>query len=402
MKILHTSDWHLGQEFYTYDRTQEHEAFLAQLRDIVAEEQPDVMVVSGDIYHNATPSNAVMRMFTDRLDMIRNACPLMQIVITAGNHDSSARLEVTRTLWKHLGVYVIGRIEKNEDGVDFNRLIIPIRDKESNVCGYVIALPHVFPQSFPQLEEQTPRDERQNVFFRTLAEKIKEVNLNHLPVIMMAHMAITGSDITGHDEIRGGMDYVNLADLQVGYDYLALGHIHCPQLINDAHARYCGSPIPVSFDENYEHSVTIVELHKQGDLPALRYVPIKNPWPVKTFPKEAVPFEEAMQLLTHFPDDEQAYIRLHVTLDDVAPTNAFERAYHAIEKKNCRFCCFKWERKGALPTQQRKFSDVDQMKAESPLRIAELFYENKFGKPLDDDLKEMLNEVIEQVERRED
>lgn len=401
MKILHTSDWHLGQEFYTYDRTQEHEAFLLQLRDIVYNEQPDVLVVSGDIYHNATPSNAVMRMFTDRLDSIRSACPSMQIVITAGNHDSSARLEVTRTLWEHLGVYVVGKIEKNEDGVDFDRLIIPVHNKDSEVCGYVVALPHVFPQSYPQLDEKTPRDERQEVFFQTLARKVSEVNAANLPVVMMAHMAISGSDITGHDEIRGGMDYVNLSDLKVDFDYLALGHIHCPQLINDAHARYCGSPIPVSFDERYEHSVTIVELEKHGDLPRLRYLPIQNPWPIKTFPKEALPFDEAIQQLSEFPDEEQAYIRLHVRLDDVAPNNAFERAYHVIENKKCRFCCFKWERMVEQKSRQRNFTDVDQMKAQSPLHIAELFYENKFGKPLDNDLKDMLTEVIEEVERQE-
>lgn len=73
MKIIHTSDWHLGQEFYTYDRTQEHEAFLDQLAMIVREEKPDALVISGDIYHTSAPSNSVMRFFTDRLDRIRQA-----------------------------------------------------------------------------------------------------------------------------------------------------------------------------------------------------------------------------------------------------------------------------------------------------------------------------------------
>ena len=67
MKILHTSDWHLGQEFYSFDRTEEHTSFLNQLKQIVTDEHPDVMVVSGDIYHNASPSNATMKLFTDHL-----------------------------------------------------------------------------------------------------------------------------------------------------------------------------------------------------------------------------------------------------------------------------------------------------------------------------------------------
>ena len=128
MKIIHTSDWHLGQEFYTYDRTDEHVAFLEQLQEIVAQEQPDALLIAGDIYHNATPSNGVMRMFNEHLDKIRQACPTMQIIVTAGNHDSSARLEVTRGLWKHLGVHIVGRIVKTEDRVDFDNHLIAIHN----------------------------------------------------------------------------------------------------------------------------------------------------------------------------------------------------------------------------------------------------------------------------------
>ena len=112
MKILHTSDWHLGQELYCFDRTEEHLSFLSQIENIVKEEQPDALVVSGDIYHNSTPSNSVMRMFSDALLKIANVNPQMKIIITAGNHDSSSRLEITRNIWQRLNVEVIGGIEK--------------------------------------------------------------------------------------------------------------------------------------------------------------------------------------------------------------------------------------------------------------------------------------------------
>ena len=397
MKILHTSDWHLGQEFYSYDRTEEHEAFLSQLREIVADEQPDVMVVSGDIYHNATPSNTVMRMFTDRLDAIRRACPAMQVVVTAGNHDSSSRLEVTRTLWDHLGVHVIGKVEKKEGQVDFDRHIIGVTDKEGVLCGYVVALPHIFPHSFPLVNEDTPREQRQSAFFQALADRVKEVNVAGLPVVMIAHMAITDSDITGHDEVRGGMEYTDISELKVDFDYLALGHIHCPQQIGER-GRYCGSPIPVSFEENYEHSVTIVELDKHGAIPEPRKIKIENPWPLKTLPKEALPFEDALKELSAFPDDQKAYIRLHVKLTDIAPHNAMERAAQATEGKLCRFCSFKWERNQEQTARKHTFEDVEQMKSHSPLEIADLYYENKFGQPMEEDLKAMLAQVVKEVE----
>lgn len=396
MKILHTSDWHLGQEFYSYNRIEEHEAFLLQLEEIVRKEQPDVLVVSGDIYHNATPSNAVMRMFTDGLDRICRACPSMQVVVTAGNHDSSSRLEVTRSLWNRFGVYIVGRIEKTDNQVNFDKHIIGINDASGKRCGYVVALPHVFAHAYP-LVEGAKAENRQEAFYAALAKRVREVNVENLPVVMMAHMAVTGSDITGHDDIRGGMEYVELDSLKVDFDYLALGHIHCPQLLGAGRARYCGSPVPVSFDERYEHSVTMVELQHKGEVPVLRYLPIKNPWPLRTIPSEAVPFEEALPLLQNFPADEQAYIRLQVKLEDVPPHNALERACMAMEGKKARFCCFKWEQRKQKAAAAKVFADVEQIKAQSPLQIAELYYHNRFGVPMEKELCEMLNQVIEET-----
>lgn len=98
MKILHTSDWHLGHTLYNYDRTAEQQSFLRQLTRIVTEEQPDAMVVSGDIYHYSSPAAATQKMYTDAMLNIHQACPGMAIVVTAGNHDSSSKLEIDSSL----------------------------------------------------------------------------------------------------------------------------------------------------------------------------------------------------------------------------------------------------------------------------------------------------------------
>lgn len=398
MKIIHTSDWHLGQEFYTYDRTDEHVAFLEQLQEIVAQEQPDALLVAGDIYHNATPSNGVMRMFNEHLDKIRQACPTMQIIVTAGNHDSSARLEVTRGLWKHLGVHIVGRIAKAEDHVDFDNHLIAIHNTTGEKMGYVVAIPHVFPQNYPILDEDCPREERQQKFFAALGEYVANANKEGLPIVMMAHMAITGSDVTGHDESRGGMDYTDIGDIRVPYDYLALGHIHCPQNIASPNARYCGSPLPVSFDENYEHSVSVVEIEQKGMLPRIRTIKINNPWPVKTLPTEAVDLDDAIQLLTDLPAEQSMYVRLHVRLKDVTPVNALERANNALKEKQARFCTFKWEREKQADESQLPQMDIEKIQTLSPLQVAEHFYHDEYGTPLDDELKEMLAEVLHNLD----
>ena len=200
MKILHTSDWHLGHTLYNYDRSHEQQAFLQQLTRIVAEEMPDAMVVSGDIYHYSTPSAATQKMYTDGMLEIHRACPGMTIVVTAGNHDSSSKLEIDSSLWNHFGVKVVGNIERTREEVNLEKHIVEVIDEAAALKGYIIAVPHVYPQNFPMLDTETPREERQARFFQALLDEVGKMNTGGLPVVLMAHLSIEGSDRTGHDE----------------------------------------------------------------------------------------------------------------------------------------------------------------------------------------------------------
>lgn len=402
MKAIHTSDWHLGQEFYTFDRTSEHESFLDQLRTIVLQERPDVMAVSGDIYHTSTPSNSVMRFFVDKLDAIRQACPEMLIVVTAGNHDSSSRLEVMRPLWAHLGVCVVGRIEKTDGKVDFDRHIIPVPASDGGVKGYVVALPHVFPQSFPILEEGTPRELRQKAFIEALSGRLQEINPDGLPVIMMAHMAVTGSDITGHDESRGGMEFIDASEIALPYDYLALGHIHCPQTLPSGKERYSGSPVPVSFDEDYQHSVTLVEVEK-GQKPKIETVDVINVAPLLTIPSEPARFDDVLSSLEQTEIPANAYVRLNALLEDVPPANAMLRAAAALEGKGARFCTIRWTREHAPAVHTTcRIADVDEIRSMTPLELAETYYMEKYEAQMPDEVKELFNEAVNAVLMREE
>ena len=163
MKILHTSDWHLGHTLYNYDRSREQQAFLQQLTRIVAEEKPDAMVVSGDIYHYSTPSASTQK-----------------IVVTAGNHDSSSKLEIDSSLWNHFGVKVVGNIERNQEEVNLEKHIVEVKDERGILKGYIIAVPHVYPQNFPILDTETPREERQTRFFQALQDEVEKMNAEKL------------------------------------------------------------------------------------------------------------------------------------------------------------------------------------------------------------------------------
>lgn len=103
MKILHTSDWHIGRSFYENDRTEEFLDFFRQLHEIIAAEKPDAMLVSGDVFDNPAPSNAYAALYNRELARIQRDNPGLQTIVTAGNHDSPSRLASSDVLWKEIG-----------------------------------------------------------------------------------------------------------------------------------------------------------------------------------------------------------------------------------------------------------------------------------------------------------
>ena len=144
LRLIHTSDWHLGHELYGHDRMTDAADWLRQLRDIVEREQPDALIVSGDIYHTAAPSNSVMTHFHSALADIRRACPTMSVVVTAGNHDSPSRLEVSGAVWRELGVEMAGTVRRDAEGLpDLSRHIIDLRAPDGSLSGLAVALPYI-------------------------------------------------------------------------------------------------------------------------------------------------------------------------------------------------------------------------------------------------------------------
>lgn len=378
MKILHTSDWHLGHTLYNYDRTEEQMVMLLQMVNIVKEEQPDVFLLCGDVYHTPQPSAAVQTMFTNALVQIRDANPGMTIVITAGNHDSGSKHDIFRTPWKALKVYTVGTIDANQK----EELVVEVPGK-----GYVIAVPYVNERNMPK------------GFFQELIDIVGEKNVGNLPVVMMAHTTVSGCDFAGHDNASeyavGGIDSYNLDEMGTGYDYLALGHIHHGQFIHSGkhNVRYCGTPIPVSFDERYMHSVSIVEIAEQGERPTVKEIEINPHRPLVTLPTEGVAtWEDAKELLENYPNDIDAYIRLNVEVDDFLPVEANAEAQMICEEKKCKFCVINSQRL-KRSRREAKIMSVQEFKTENPIGIAERYAED-LGKTFDSEMKELFNEAL--------
>ena len=391
-KIIHTSDWHLGQNFYGYDRSEEQADFLSQLVDIVRQHQPDALLVSGDIFHTAAPSSAAVTLYVNAMLDIHNACPKMAIVVIAGNHDSASRLQCDSRLWELAGVRVLGGIARDSEGLaDLDRHIIHVKDK-----GFVAAVPFAYPASFPLVnDEHVGSDQRQPVYFQSLLDHVNAQNPAQLPVVLMAHLAVNGSDFTGHEV--GMMECVEVGVLGNGYDYAALGHIHRPQDVSER-ARYCGTPLAVSFDEQCEHSVSIVEIDAHGSMPRVTTERIENIKPLRTIPAgPPVDFEAALEQLQVLVPDERAYVRLNVLVDRYLPNGAQERAALAVADKQCRFCEIK---KTAIVEASHAVRQMtmEEFNHKHPIEVAQQFYLEKYQREMTDEEKEMFNYVYRLVQ----
>lgn len=396
MKILHTSDWHLGHQLYGYDRTEEQTAMLEQMARIAETEKPDVFLISGDVFHVSAPGADVQRRFVDAMLAIRRANPGMRIIVTAGNHDSASRHEIFRTPWKELGVDSVG--ELNKDNPEEHILEIPGK-------GWVVAVPYANRRNIP------------DGFFKDLLAMTRERNTDNLPVVMSAHTTVKGADFMGHDRLGGekedddfmigGIDAIRIEEMGDGYDYLALGHIHREQFIhsgiNGAHhnARYSGSPLPVSFDEPFVHSVTIVEIAEHGGKVATRLVPIENPRPLVTLPAERkAAWKEALELLRDYDQEPNAYIRLNVRQSDPLPSGAFDTARKWAEAKKLRFCHVNYERERNVEADARHVAlTVGELQDINPQSIAELYLQ-KLGVIFTDEMAEMMGQAIRRCQER--
>ena len=392
-RFIHTSDWHLGQNFYGYDRSEEQSDFLRQLANIVHEQQPDALLVSGDIYHTAAPSSAAVGMYVKGMLDIHEACPTMAIIVIAGNHDSASRLQSESLLWQVAGVTVLGGIARNNEGLgDLDSHIITVKDK-----AIIAAVPYAHPTSFPLIEAgMMDASLRQQAYFDALLKRVDQLNPDKLPVTLMAHLAVSDTDYTGHDR-NMEMEWVDIEVLGGGYDYAALGHIHRPQQVNER-ARYCGTPVPVSFDEQCPHSVSLVEIDGHGSVPVVKELSIKNIRPLHTVPAgDAVPFEEALNKVLERRDIKDAYIRLNVAVERYLPHGAQERAAKVVSEQQGRFCEIKKTALQAAGAGARQMT-VEEFNRKLPIEVADQFFKDKNGHGMTDEEKAMFNYVQQLVE----
>lgn len=427
MKIICTSDWHLGDLFHGIDRRPEHEHFLNWLKEKCLALLPDLLLVAGDVFDNgdATPK-PIQKLYVDYLLCLTEALPEMKIIIIAGNHDNAQALDVNRELWNRHRVEVRTRLDlvkTADDRYDFSRLFIPVSDAQGRPA-VVFALPYV---------------KRSSSSYSEMMNRIMEQGMQYaratypdMPIIMMTHMCVEGCRVAKNREDRseelmaetdpnaqgdevvvvGGMDAVSLGKWSTGLhpDYLISGHIHHAQHIwNTDWARYTGSVLPMNFSESENHQgvdLLTIDDDKKVKRERIEYQPQHK---LLTLPREGeVTVKQLIKLIKKEfpdmpegqtePDENSVYLRVRPKLGEKElQSEAQHKVEDALSRKNVRLVAFYPidETPEVKTIDEKPVASLKEIK-ERPVRDAVTEFMKSMGVQLTEELSALIDRAIEQ------
>ncbi len=302
-RLLHTSDWHIGQVLHEQPRDYEHQVFLSWLLTVLEDEKVDSLLVAGDVFDGPNPTAQSQQLFYSFLAAAKGRLPGLDIVILGGNHDSAARLDAPHPVLSAFGVRVLGGLARSTDR-DSNphRCLIPLHGSDGNPAAYLAAVPYLrpgdLPPTHPDADPESNLSEAISSIYQPLCEEALHRAGGRLPAIAAGHLYLTGCQISEVSERKIQNGY--LAALPIGIfspqlAYVALGHLHLGQSVSEK-IHYSGSPLPLSFTEmDYCHRVLIAEF-EGPELTSLRAVRVPRPVEMLRIPRESpLPPEQVLE-----------------------------------------------------------------------------------------------------------
>jgi len=396
MKIIHTADLHLGNVFHQHSRVAEHRHFFQWLLQTLKHEEPDALIISGDIFDSPNPSVEVQRLFFDFLNQCTQENEGMQVVVIAGNHDSGARIEAAEELLRLHNIYVRGLIHRNEEGeIDFDEYLLPLSLRDNAEARVVcFAIPYLRSGDYPA---GMSVEEGLRYFLNGLQKRFRKSPFKALPTVACAHYYAAGADINAeeHSEclVVGGQDRVDADIMGEGFSYVALGHIHKAQQVS-SNTYYAGSALPMSFSERfYHHGVKMVEIGEDGEtvVSHLEYNPLRH---LLTIPAKgsAVP-ATIMDEICKLPEREKKdngeawpYLELRV-LEEQPEPNFLHEVTEALSTKAVLFCRMTRETpKTSSPTSATTES-IETIRNLTPMEMAQMVFDSRYGSEMPDSLR---------------
>ncbi|MGD8106957.1 exonuclease subunit SbcD [Pantoea sp. FN0302] len=321
MRIIHTSDWHLGQFFYTRSRAAEHQAFFHWLIERVEEHQVDAVIVAGDIFDTGSPPSYARELYNRFVvDLHRTGC---QLIVLGGNHDSVATLNESRELLACLNTRVIAAASSDPE-----EQVLTLTTRQGTPGAVLCAIPFLRPRDIMRSQAGQSGEQKQISLLNAItqhyqrsyqhARQLSQQAEKPLPVIATGHLTTVG--VSKSEAVRdiyiGTLDAFP-AQAFPAADYIALGHIHRPQRIaGSEHIRYSGSPLPLSFDElGSEKSVFLVSF-ADGKLASVEPLPVPGFQPMQTIKGTLAEIEQQLKPFANASPSRPVWLDIEITTQE--------------------------------------------------------------------------------------
>ncbi len=388
MKILHTSDLHIGKRLMGKERLDEQAQVLDEIISICDREEVDLVLIAGDIFDTYTPSAEAEELFYQKIKGV--AGEKRAVLLISGNHDDGVRLSAAAPLAQEYGIYIVGNERRILGKSATDRKAYPAKygkgyavfqsTKEEEDKAFICLLPYPNEARFREEKSELPYVEQMT---KWIAEG-NEQNTENLPSVLLAHIFVAGGSVSdGEREIDlGGARALPLDGLPA-CDYIALGHLHKKQHMGKGHCYYSGSPLQYSFDEVADKGVKVFDLTKNG---VENLVDIPLTAGKKLVRVEANGVEDATELLEKYPDA-HIELTLHLT-EPLSGAQAKALTAHA----NLVSLLTELQTDGQMEFQSRKgLSDE---------KLFDAFYRSQYGEEPKGELKELFLQTMSEIYER--
>ena len=373
MKFIHLSDLHLGKRVYDFNLTEDQKYILKEILKVIDTENPDAVLIAGDIYDKSIPSTEAVELLDEFLYQLSGRD--LQVFLISGNHDSPERLAFASRLISRTGIHL---------SPVYNGAVEPIVLTDEFGPVNVYLLPFVKPvhvrRFFPDENIESYNDA-----LRTAVEAL-DIDRSERN-ILVTHQFVTGAIRSDSEEISvGGTDNVDAAVFD-GFDYVALGHIHGPQNIGSERIRYCGTPLKYSFSEaKHQKSVTVIDIADKESI-SVRTVPLH---PLRDMREIEGTYEELTYRPNYEGTDTDDYI--HITLTDE------EDIPDAIGKLRLIYPnLMSLDYNNSRTRSAGMLSDLEKLQNKSPLVLFEEFYEQQNGRPMSEQQESFVRKIMENI-----
>ena len=374
MKLIHLSDLHLGKRVNEFSMLEDQKDILNKIIAVIEEEQPDAVLIAGDVYDKSVPSAEAVELFDEFLVQLANT--KTQVFIISGNHDSAERLAFANRLIDASGIH-LAPVYRGE--------VAPFSFKDEYGTVDLYMLPFVKPANvrrfFPEEEIRSYEDALEAAI---CAMQVNEKNRS----ILLTHQFVTGALVSDSEDLSvGGTDQVS-AEVFKAFDYVALGHLHRPQNVKE-NIRYCGTPLKYSFSEvNDVKSVTIAELKEKGSL-SVWEIPLAPLHEMKEIKGNYTDLTFKGYYDAH-PELKDSY--LHITLtdeEDVPDAAAKLRVIYPL--------LMKLDYDNTRTRNQQRVTALSEVEKKTPMELFDAFFEMQNGQTMSAEQKQYVETLIEKI-----